>query len=1061
MKQILLAFTFTVAASAAIAVDLEFKSAESGVVKMTGDGTGDVISKCSDPVKVKTASVYGLEYTGREVGSGVMLAGNKDVNVDRCGPDAGWYEYRQAYMTEGEPGGHVNDVFHYGHYRGKGEFYFKEGKVFELRPEYSEFSGIRLGHGEMIQRNDYRFDTSMQCFARNHARPLHHYRKASFNSNHWNVDAGSEIVYMHEIAGRSLLSASVTVASNYFPGEGAMLVQSSLDGAAWRDIAAMTNKGMSTFAVPADMLPAKRLFVRLFGDKKSSLQVTHYGFGGTIDGAPLLAYGASRYVNAATGAFYGEVKAPAFVEKVSAANAQRLPSSSSATLWSAVEDVKIFRATPLPDTTGKALSVSLAGNEAEAVQLVVTPREDVRDVRVSVSDLVLKRWGLFEKARLEASAVKVDRLGYVNVQMPTDETGARGEWPDPIIPQDDSAFPVKAGDNQPFWITVKTPPGLPKGIYKGTVCVKIGYAVGRAERMEVPFEVEVFGFDLPNRMSCETAFGFSPGRVADFHAVKGGSADHDRILEKYIQMLSDHHVSTYHWGKGESWDISWRNEKDPAHAEPEFDWSEFDDAHAELAGRFHFNAFCIPVRGLGGLGIQNGFKLGSICGVVQTNALYHTLMSKYLGAIERHLKEKGWLDASYVYWFDEPQESVYPQVNTGMLTLKRHAPGMRRMLTEQPTKALWDGVNLWNPRLDMIYSPDYEEVRARGDQFWWYVCCGPRAPYPTEFIDHAGCELRTWLWMTWARDVTGVLIWETSLWSSGSKYSDPASPQNPYEDPMAWSDSGGTFGNGDGRFVYPPLATVATPRPKDRKPVFDAPNASYRLAILRDGIEDYEYFAILKRLSPENPLLKVPESVFKNERSFSPDPSFMREHRTQLAREIERLGGGACRLPPPPTCVAARPKTKDGFRALDVAGGKVVANNFDDTIQEALWRVENGELDGVKADAVALVLGTQNSGSTPDEMAAGMQKVIDAIRRRRSDLKVLLYASFPCRFTWRNLRNTAANALYAKLADGKTVVFRDINGGISLDMFPDGVHPGEAAVKAWVDDIGKCLFQTK
>ncbi len=1056
MKGKLLLFAFGVAA-AAPAVDVVFKDAVSGVVEMSGDGTGDVINKHSEPVKVKTGCVYGFEYSGREIGSGLMLGGNKDVNVDRRGPDAGWYEYRQAYQTEGEPGATQSDRFHYGHYHGKGTFSFKDGKVFELKPAYAEIGGVTLGHGESIDGNSYRFDTSFQSFARNHARPLRHYRKASFNSNHWNVGAGAEIVYQHEVAGRSFVSGAVTVGSTHFTGRGPMLIEVSLDGREWQQFGSLTNKALSTFSVPEKLLPTKRLFVRLRGGRKASLHVSHYGFEGKIDGSALNAFGSSRYFNSETGALYDEVKAPVFAQPIGSANAKSLVASPSVALWGVVEDVKVFRGTPLPAAVGKALSVALAGNESESVQLVVTPKEAVRDVRVGATDLVLKRLGLFERARIPASAVKVERLGYVNVRLPTDETGARGEWPDPILPQDDAAFPVKAGVNQPFWITVKTPKGLPKGIYRGAVDVAVDYeAGGRTERLSVPFEVEVYGFDLPDRMSCETAFGFSTGGVADYHAVKPGSPEHDAVLEKYVKLMSDHRISIYHWGKGEGWGLKWRNEKDPARAEPVFDWDEFDDAHTEMAGRFHFNAFRIPVGGLGH-GFQGGFELGRICGVSQTNALYHTLMAKYLGAIESHLREKGWLDASYVYWFDEPQQSVFGQVNAGMLTLKRHCPGLRRMLTASPSKTLWDGVNLWNPRLDIIYSPAYADVRARGDQFWWYICCGPRAPYPTEFIDHAGCELRTWLWMTWARNVTGVLIWQTNYWTRKLKYPDPSSPQNPYEDAMAWSGSGGTWGNGDGRFVYPPLKAAATPRAKDRKPILDEPNASYRLAILRDGIEDYEYFAMLKRISPADPLLKVPESVFRNERDFSPDPSFMRAHRVKLARAIERLGGNTLRLPKPATCIAARPDAKDGFRILETASGAVVANRFDDTIQETLWRVENGELDAANARTAVLVLGTNNRGCTPEDMAAGMKLTVDAIRRRRPDMKILVYASFPCRQTWRNLRNRAANTLYAQLADGKTVFFRDVNGRLPLTLFPDGLHPNDAATAIWLEDVATWL----
>ena len=90
-------FVFGLAAAMALpaaAVDIAFKDATAaGVVEMSGDGTGDVISRKSGAYKAKTGALYGFEYRGREVRRGVMLAGSAAVNVDRHGPDAGWYEY--------------------------------------------------------------------------------------------------------------------------------------------------------------------------------------------------------------------------------------------------------------------------------------------------------------------------------------------------------------------------------------------------------------------------------------------------------------------------------------------------------------------------------------------------------------------------------------------------------------------------------------------------------------------------------------------------------------------------------------------------------------------------------------------------------------------------------------------------------------------------------------------------------------------------------------------------------------------------------------------------------
>ena len=107
------------------------------------------------------------------------------------------------------------------------------------------------------------------------------------------------------------------------------------------------------------------------------------------------------------------------------------------------------------------------------------------------------------------------------------------------------------------------------------------------------------------------------------------------------------------------------------------------------------------------------------------------------------------------------------------------------------------------------------------------------------------------------------------------------------------------WGNGDGRFLYPPLAAA---RPS-KTPVLDGPVDSYRLEMLRDGLEDYEYFAMLKRLlaartdlapaarARYEALLKVPAEVYASLTSFATDPAPMEAHRLKLARAIEELSG--------------------------------------------------------------------------------------------------------------------------------------------------------------------------
>jgi hypothetical protein len=338
---------------------------------------------------------------------------------------------------------------------------------------------------------------------------------------------------------------------------------------------------------------------------------------------------------------------------------------------------------------------------------------------------------------------------------------------------------------------------------------------------------------------------------------------------------------------------------------PLFDWSVWDGAMERAINRYHFNTFRMPIRGLGG-GTFHARYAPNLLGFGEGTPEYKAAFGAYLRGIQEHLGGKGWLDEAFVYWFDEPDPKDYAFVNNGFRKLKEHAPGLRRMLTEQVEDELIGGPTIWCP-VSHHYDHDRAEARRQqGEDFWWYVCTGPKAPYCTLFIDHPATEMRVWLWQTWQRGIKGILVWETTYWTSGAAYPDPAHPQNPYEDPMGWvsgySTPKGTrrpWGNGDGRFVYPPEA-AADGRPG--RAVMEGPVDSIRWEMLRDGIEDYEYMVILRnllqakrnRLRPPMQvklarLLEVPPEVTTDMTHFTTDPAPLEKHRNAVAEAIELL----------------------------------------------------------------------------------------------------------------------------------------------------------------------------
>jgi len=716
-----------------------------------------------------------------------------------------------------------------------------------------------------------------------------------------------------------------------------------------------------------------------------------------------------------------------------------LPSrDSGVTLWQASSGWKIPRGRRLPEQKSRELNIKLAANETEAVQLVLSPGRELRNVVLTSTAL---KCG---DQVLPASSVQIDQVGYVPVTQPTDATGVIADWPDPLFAQR-GGITLEKGMNQPYWIRVRVPAGVAAGIYRGQVEI-----AGEGVKERVPLCVEVFAFELPDRMTCETAFGMNHHRILRYHRVKQEDQRRE-VVDKYLKCLSDYHISPYDpapldswktrfsglpaWRGGEyvkgtahqgewsykvednndsgnvnarymseikvtgkplkvcfshksskaqrvlltmnfnradgSWisgnnrdmwvdgSTEWKREDIEVKSLPkeaagftlslwgagyyegkstigttwfddiiiselesgkvlfddgkfeeeqqlgdlsvEFDWDAWDQQMEKAFDEYHFNSFRCGLKGLGGGTFMERYE-PQLEGVKESQPAYALLMEKYLKGVEAHLREKGWLEYAYIYWFDEPDPKDYEFVMHGFKKLEKYAPGLRRMLTEQVEPGLVGGPNLWCPLTPNLNVEGTEARRKAGDQFWWYVCCGPKAPYVTLFIDHPGVEMRLWLWQSWAERVTGILIWETAYWHSDCAY--PDTLQNPYEDAMGWVNhvekgERKPWGNGDGRFVYPPRSLCEG---DGTQPVTDGPVPTLRLEMLRDGLEDYEYFVILKKLLADkggevdafmreeySGLLTVPSDVSEGLTSFNTDPAALEGHRIKIARAIEAL----------------------------------------------------------------------------------------------------------------------------------------------------------------------------
>lgn len=144
-----------------------------------------------------------------------------------------------------------------------------------------------------------------------------------------------------------------------------------------------------------------------------------------------------------------------------------------------------------------------------------------------------------------------------------------------------------------------------------------------------------------------------------------------------------------------------------------------------------------------------------------------------------------------------------------------------------------------------------------------------------------------------------------------------------------------------------------------------------------------------------------------------------------------------------------------------------------DKTEHVLWRLENGELDGLSSGTklVVMMIGTNNLGnpprSTPEEAAAGVTHLVKTIRQKLPKARVLLLGVFP-----RGKEPTdpyraqikTINDTISKLDDGRQVKYLDLSdtflddgGVLPADVMPDQLHPNLKGYEMWADAMAPAI----
>lgn len=143
-----------------------------------------------------------------------------------------------------------------------------------------------------------------------------------------------------------------------------------------------------------------------------------------------------------------------------------------------------------------------------------------------------------------------------------------------------------------------------------------------------------------------------------------------------------------------------------------------------------------------------------------------------------------------------------------------------------------------------------------------------------------------------------------------------------------------------------------------------------------------------------------------------------------------------------------------------------------DRTEHLLWRIEQGELDGLSPRLVVLLIGTNNTGHRLDpatQTAAAIKVILQAIHSKLPHTKILLLALFPrsAKPTQRmRVINDEINKTIAQYADNNMVFFLDINeqflekdGRLTPEMMPDFLHLNPSRYLIWATAMEPTIQQ--
>ncbi len=143
-----------------------------------------------------------------------------------------------------------------------------------------------------------------------------------------------------------------------------------------------------------------------------------------------------------------------------------------------------------------------------------------------------------------------------------------------------------------------------------------------------------------------------------------------------------------------------------------------------------------------------------------------------------------------------------------------------------------------------------------------------------------------------------------------------------------------------------------------------------------------------------------------------------------------------------------------GRNALDFGVGA-------DATQHTLWRLEHMDVAAFRPKVAVLLIGTNNTRDTPEDIAAGVKAVMTKTRATFPGVKVILLSILPNARA--NEKMMAVNALTKNFADNRSVFYLDLTAKMTPEgdswkgLGPDKLHLTPEGYEMWAAELDPLL----